>query len=944
MRSARRTDVPPVDYRRLLSLTWPYLGIVALVVAVAGFSMDIMSACRAYVGGEAMWSKGQKRASAALDRYTRTRDPADFDEYRRAVEVTLGDRLARVELDKRRPDLVIARAGFLRGRNHPDDIPSMIRLFRNFRGTADVDRAIAFWADGDALIDEMVQLGDEIHASLTTGSPVLDLDAVRARLWSIDARLTPLQEGFSQALAQLSRRTQTMLALGIVAASAVLVLIAVWRTRRMLAENEQFERNSRLNEERFQRAVTGSSDGLWDFERDDGSLYLSPRFIKMLELDPALAPRHPGELLARVHPEDRAPLLRCLRLHLTRGLRFDAECRLRRRDGHYCWLRVRGHAERDGDGRVLRVSGSAGDIADRKKAEAQLFAEKERAQVTLASIGDAVIATDIHGSVEYLNPVAESLTGWTNAQARGLPLAMVCDIDDEATGSGVRDPVEAVLRERGTVALGTKLLLRRRNGGTTPIDETATPIRDRDGEIDGVVLVFRDVSRERQYSETLSYQASHDLLTGLYNRHEFERRLDLALQQARLLQRPYALLYIDLDQFKLVNDTAGHAAGDEMLRQIGKLLQRQVREDDVVARLGGDEFVVLLDNCPPDAAQRVAQKLRQAIAEQPYHCGQRHFTAHASIGLLDLGSAPLTRDDVLGIADAACYVAKDQGRDRVHRYHPDDTLLNSRRGEMAWVERLHRAFERGQLRLYRQDIVPLGAEPYEGSHFEVLLRLEEEDRVIVPMAFIPAAERYGLMPLLDRWVIRAAFHRMALARRVPGGERISLCAINLSGASLADDSFVDYAKEQFIHFGISPESICFEITETVAISDLNRAASFVQELRALGCRFALDDFGVGMSSLTYLKTLPVDFLKIDGSFVRDMRSDAIDRAMVEAIHRVGQVTGKATIAEMVEDAATLEEARMLGIGFAQGYAVAKPRPFLVAAAAAPVRVGSDDPS
>jgi diguanylate cyclase (GGDEF)-like protein/PAS domain S-box-containing protein len=918
-----------VGVRRLFRVTWPFVGIVAVLVLLFAMSLDLLSAVRAYVGGEGLWSKAQKQAFASLERYTWSRDPADYAGFVREIDVSLGDRTARMQLELRDPDYAATRNGFLRGRNHPDDVPALIRLFRNFGRTPDVADAIAIWTRADTLIDEAVALGDEIHDYVADANPrEYDLAAARARLVALDARLTPLENAFSQALGDLSRRVRLLLNLSIVAVAIVLVVFAVLRTRRLLLEADAFERASKRNEQRFQRAVADANDGLWEWDRIESSLYLSPHFYELLDLETTQAPREPVEIFARVHPQDRAPLLRLLRRHFRRGARFDMECRLRRRDGDYVWVRARGHAERDDNGRVVRVGGSIADIGDRKVAEAQLFAEKERAQVTLESIGDAVVATDIHGSVEYLNPVAEALTGWTNAQAKGLPLAGVCDIHDEATGAPVRDPVEAVLRERGTVALGTKLLLRRRHGGGTPIDETATPIRDRTGEIDGVVLVFRDVSRERQYSETLSYQASHDLLTGLVNRHEFERRLDQALQQARVSHRTHALLYLDLDQFKLVNDTAGHAAGDELLRQIGKLLQRQVRENDMVARLGGDEFAVLLDNCPPDAALKVAHKLRQSIADHPFHFGQRSFAVRASVGLLDLGTAPLTRDDVLGLADAACYVAKDQGRDRVYRYDPDDALLNLRRGEMEWVDRLHRALDQGRLRLYRQDICALSTIAPAGAHFEVLLRLAEGDETVPPMAFIPAAERYGLMPLIDRWVLRATLHRLALSQRI-GEERVALCAVNLSGASLADDGFVQFAKEQFIHFGVAPSTLCFEITETVAIADLARAGEFMQELRSIGCRFALDDFGVGMSSLSYLKNLPVDFLKIDGSFVKDMRHDRIDRAMVEAIARVGQVMGKATIAEMVEDEATLADARAIGIDYAQGYAVSRPRPYVV---------------
>ncbi|MEO8673020.1 MAG: EAL domain-containing protein [Tahibacter sp.] len=921
-------------WRMLLSLIWPFVGIVLLLVVFGAVSTDVLSSLRAYVGGEGLWTNSQKQATSLLERYSFTADEADYRSFLRAIDVPLGDTLARLELEKQQPDLALVRYGFQRGRNDNADLPGMIRLYRNSAWLPGVARAIAIWGEADRAIAELDAIGAEIHRRVGTGeADVTDFSALRARIRAIDARVTPLESDFSYALGDASRQARLILDSALAGIAVLLVLLALWRTHRMLRLMARSEENSRRSEQRFQRAVRGSSDGLWDWDRTESHLYLSPRFGELLQLDEQDAPRSPAELFARLHPEDRAETLRNLRLHLHRGLRFDTEFRLRLHDGDYRWFHGRGNAERNADGRLLRLSGSISDITDRKIADAQLFAEKERAQVTLESIGDGVVATDVQGSVEYLNPVAESLTGWTTEQARGLPLSTVCRIVDEATSAPVADAVAAVLQEGGAVTLDAKLQLERRQGGSTPIDLTATPIRDRGAEIDGVVLVFRDVSRERDYSEALSYQATHDLLTGLCNRYEFDRRLELALKEVAASQSPHAMLYLDLDQFKLVNDTSGHAAGDELLRQVGVLLQQQVREGDTVARLGGDEFAVLLQHCAPDAALQVAHKLRQAIADQPYHCGRRSFSIGVSIGAVNLAQGPRTLTDVLSLADAACYVAKEKGRNRVHVYHPDDADLSLRQGEMEWVERLHRALDEGRFRLFRQDIVALGVQPENrGSHFEVLLRLQENDRITPPMAFIPAAERYGLMPLIDRWVIRAVCRRLAIARSIPEPEAIDLCAINLSGASLGDEGFADYVRQQFAAFDIVPTQICFEITETAAIANLSRAAEFMQQFQQLGCRFSLDDFGAGMSSFTYLKNLPVDFLKIDGSFVRDLRHDRIDRAMVEAIHRVGQVMGKATIAECVEDSATLRAVREIGIDYAQGFGVARPRPFEIAAA------------
>ena len=576
-----------------------------------------------------------------------------------------------------------------------------------------------------------------------------------------------------------------------------------------------------------------------------------------------------------------------------------------------------------------RFVGSLSDIRKRRQAEALLFEEKERAQVTLASIADAVVTVDTAGRIEFMNPVAERLTGWPLAEAHLRPVAEVFAVVDEATGAPIADPVARALSEASAIEAEGNVVLLCRGAESIAIDYSVAPIRDRTARTVGAVLVVQDMSRERQYAARLSNLASHDPLTGLLNRREFEQRVRATVEHREAEEGQHAVLYLDLDQFKVVNDTSGHAAGDELLRQVGALLRPRLREGDVLARLGGDEFGVLLPHCPPSPALRIAEALRKAIVDFRFAWKNRSFTIGVSIGLVNLAEGPHTLASVLSAADAACYLAKDKGRNRVQVYRPEDDEVALRRGEMEWVNRLHRALAEDRLCLYAQPMHAMHSTGTEVLHQELLVRLiDENDELIQPITFIPAAERYHLMPSIDRWVIRTAFRLLADRRAAGDASALSgTYAINLSGASIGDDQFLDYVRESFARFRIPHRAICFEITETTAVTSLSKAAEFIGAMREPGCRFALDDFGVGVSSFTYLKQLPVDYIKIDGSFVRNMLHDPVDAAMVEAIHRIGRVMGKQTIAESVETAATLEALRSVGVDFAQGNAIAPPTLF-----------------
>ncbi len=566
------------------------------------------------------------------------------------------------------------------------------------------------------------------------------------------------------------------------------------------------------------------------------------------------------------------------------------------------------------------------------RVEDALFREKELAETTLHSIADAVMTVDVAGNVDYTNRVTEQMTGWDAAHAQGLPLRQALDILDEKT----RKPIELMVvpgaPDGPIVDFPRHSMLRHKNGNEFVIDGAASAIRDRTGRAIGSILVFRDVTQAHLLAQQLTWQATHDPLTGLANRREFERELAQLINSAKALGKHHALLYIDLDQFKVVNDTCGHVAGDELLRQLATILGQRLRGSDILARLGGDEFGVLLEGCPGEQARRIANNLLDAVRDFRFAWLDKVFEIGLSVGLVAIDSDSHDVANILSAADEACYTAKDNGRNRVHVYHPNDHDVVQRHGEMRWIARIGSALEDKRFRLYYQTISPL-AVPATAAYYEILLRmLDEEGNVVLPMAFIPAAERYRMMPSIDRWVIRTLFNTQGPSLRDHvdqfDGTTRPLCAINLSGTSIGDDSFRDFVQDQIIIHRIPPEAICFEVTETAAITNLNKASRFMHELKDLGCRFALDDFGTGMSSFAYLKHLPVDFLKIDGSFVSDMAHDPVDFALVEAINRIGHVLGIHTVAESAESEVILEKLRDLGVDYVQGSVIHAPEMLL----------------
>ncbi|MBC3434961.1 EAL domain-containing protein [Pseudomonas sp. BW16M2] len=794
MKGNRTLEAP-----RLLGIIWPFVAVVVFQVLLGSLSLYALSAVRAYVAGESLWSKAQKDAIYYLNLYADDRDPLTYARYRRAILVPQGDHNLRLALDRPEPDLEAARQGVLQGGNHPEDVARIIWFYRNFRHISYMETAIDYWDIGDDYLRQLDVLAQQMREGFAGG--VIDPHQVanwKARIVAINDGVTPAAKAFSDALGEGSRMLLKVLMLTNLATALFLIAMAWRRSSKLLAQRQAFA--SALQE------------------------------------------------------------------------------------------------------------------------------EKERAQITLESIGDAVITADVDGCISYMNPAAEQLTHWQAVQAQGLPLAALFSLVDENAEGDSLTLVEQVLS--GSLKGGAEhaRLIQRLDGSTVSVNLVGSPILT-EGQVSGIVVVLHDMTQERQYIANLSWQATHDALTGLANRREFEYRLEQALNGLARQAGRHSLMFLDLDQFKLVNDTCGHAAGDELLRHICAVLQSGLREGDTLARLGGDEFGVLLENCPPEQAERIAEQLRQAVQSLHFVWKGRPFVTTVSLGLVHIAQVPSTLEASLRAADMACYMAKEKGRNRVQVYHADDSELSMRFGEMAWIQRLHVALEENRFCLYAQEIAPL--HPHEGpGHIEILLRLHDESgRTILPDSFIPAAERYGLMTALDRWVVRSVFQviRQCLDEGREGP--LAMCAINLSGSSIGDDKFLEYLQRLFGEFDIPPRLICFEITETSAIANLGSAIRFINELKGLGCKFSLDDFCAGMSSFAYLKHLPVDFLKIDGSFVKDMLDDPINRAMVEVINHIGHVMGKRTIAEFVETPLIEQALQEIGVDYAQGYLIERPQVF-----------------
>lgn len=566
------------------------------------------------------------------------------------------------------------------------------------------------------------------------------------------------------------------------------------------------------------------------------------------------------------------------------------------------------------------------DISERKKMEVRLHRQSELAQVTLEAITEAVITCDDDMKVVYLNPMASRLTAWGQQEAFGRQLDEVVQLyigaEESVSLSSLCNLVATPTAASGDYR---QFSLVNKHGERAEVQLNFAPLHDHLGKRIGWVIAIQDITQHSHLQAQLTFQAVHDTLTGLVNRREFERRLDALISEAQANQSEHLICYLDLDQFKLVNDTCGHRAGDVLLKQLSALLKPVLRQTDTLARLGGDEFGALLSFCPLEQGMALAESLRKVIADFRFSWEGQVFSVGVSIGIVRINGLCGTLDEVLSNADTACYTAKDLGRNRVHIYEPDNREVIERQGQIQWGSRIQDAIDQDSFRLFFQTIRPLDKTRANIPHYEILIRLlDDQQQIVPPGAFIPAAERFGLMPQIDRWVIRNTLAWMG--DQIKQRSAPLFCSINLSGTSIGRKDVLDCIREQIRKHSVPAEYICFEITETAAMSDPAHAGSFIQELKQLGCQFALDDFGSGLSSFGYLKLLPVDYLKIDGIFIRDLADNVIDQAMVDSINSIGHIMGLKTIAECVENEETLKILQVLGVDYVQGFHISRPAP------------------
>jgi diguanylate cyclase (GGDEF)-like protein/PAS domain S-box-containing protein len=696
-------------------------------------------------------------------------------------------------------------------------------------------------------------------------------------------------------------------------------LIGFAKIIRDLTDRKQRDDELRASEQRFRNAMQYSAVGMALVGLDGRWLQVNRAVCDLFGYEADALTRMTFQQIT--YPDDLEADLHFLADLLAGKIQsYRMEKRYIRKDGSTIWGMLAVSLVRNADGTPQHFISQIQDINHLKKVEAELHEQRDRLHVTLYSIGDGVITTDADGRVEFMNPVAELMTGWNLEEVRGQPHERIFQIVHAETGQPIESPVHACLIGERTFYLHDRSVLVRRDGECCDIQDSAAPIRAENGRVIGVILVFQDITDVRRMQRELEYSALHDALTGLPNRRMFETALAEALRASRDEGLEHALCFLDLDRFKIVNDTAGHAAGDMLLRMITQVLCQAVRQDDLVARLGGDEFAIILFDNPIDKSKQILAHALERIAALQFPWEGRIYNITASIGLTRILPISDSISTMMKEADVACYAAKRAGRSQLSVYAKDLSNVSKQHHEFMMVAELHGALTENRFRLHLQRIVATGTDT--AQRYEVLVRMiDREGELISPDHFIEAAERHGLMPDIDRWVLQEVLtHRARALAAIP---ELKL-SINLSAESLNDQKFLAYFLDQVERSPLRASSLTLEITETAMMNNLLTASAIVDKIRSLGCRIALDDFGIGLSSFSYLRTFQVDYLKIDGSFIRNMANNPVDLAIVKSINNIAHEIGAQTVAEFVEDDATLQRVREIGIDFAQGYGIAEP--------------------
>ncbi len=637
----------------------------------------------------------------------------------------------------------------------------------------------------------------------------------------------------------------------------------------------------------------------------------------------------PEQLVGRpvtdlMRPAFRAMMRNAITMRLAgEGSDESVEFQLINGDERGVWVEARSSLiEYRGQQAILTV---AQDITYRKSVEATLGRSKQQAQITLESIGEGVITSDTQGAIDYLNSAAEKLIGMDRQTVLGKRLGDIVNLVDEGDRRDLGDPVVRCLSDRRRISMGSRALMVSHDGDSElSIELTASPIKSPDGSIAGVVVIMHDVSETRGLAQQMSYQAAHDPLTGLINRREFERRLEHSLHSVRDEDSTHVVCYLDLDRFKAVNDTCGHMAGDNMLRELSAIIKDQVRDSDFVARLGGDEFGMLLIGCPLRKARQIADDVIRSVRDYRFVWQDRIFTVGVSIGLVEIGRESGTIKEILSAADSACYVAKQRGRGQAHVYSVKDEALARQRGEIHWLGLLQDALKEDKFEIYSQPVISMSGTGQGGPAVEVLLRLrDDENNIVLPKHFIKAAERYQLMASVDRWMVQATLAAIGQgALRLPESRS---CSINISGQTLSEGGFLEFVVDCLDHSQVDPSQICFEIGESAVMADMEHARRFVGVLHGMGCQFGLDDFGRGIGSFASLQDLSIDFLKIDGAYTSDLQDDSLNHQVVSAITRLSKTVGFKVIAEQVEEQEDFDALREVGVDYVQGYYVQRPQ-------------------